>query len=264
METSERRSEKVNGSQRCIATIEARMTSSRLPGKVLMPAGGKPLLQILIERLRRVSKIDAIVVATTINKADDSIATLASNIGVSCFRGSEQDVLDRVCGALKANDAQIAVEVTGDCPLIDPLVVEEAIDAFLETQDTHPYVSNSDPHRSVPAGLDVQVFSAEALYRLSSETQDPQDREHVSYGFYRPESRGRWNPRFITHESCRGGEKLWMSLDYPEDYALIRAAHEALVQQNPFYAAPEIIRWVKAHPDLHERCLARRQESLLA
>jgi len=154
----------------------------RLPGKVLLPAAGRPLLQILIERLRRAPGLDGVVIATTVNASDDPVAALGERLGVGIFRGSEGDVLGRVCGALRASRADVCVEITGDCPLIDPAIVGEALTEFLSTRDVHPYVSNSAPHRSVPAGLDVQVFFAEALFQLEATTGDPEDREHVSYG----------------------------------------------------------------------------------
>lgn len=242
----------------CVATVEARMTSSRLPGKVLLEAGGRPLLAVLIERLRRAPGVDAVVVATTVNAADDPIAALAERLDVGVFRGSEHDVLGRVCGALRKSGADVCVEITGDCPLVDPRLVGEALDAFVATRDVHPYVSNSDPYRAVPAGLDVQVFSSEALYRLEAETTDPEDREHVSYGFYRPESADRWRPRFIRHVACEGAADLLVTLDYPEDYTLIRALHEALAPRDPLYPATDIVRWVRAHPELQARCRAVR------
>lgn len=230
------------------------MGSSRLPGKVLKPAAGQPMLQILVERLRRAPQLSEIVIATTTNSGDDAIVALADGIGVTAFRGSENDVLGRVRGALDAADADVCVEITGDCPLIDPSIVDEAISAYLETADAHPYVSNSDPHRSVPAGLDVQVFATEALARLDEETQDPDGREHVSLGFYRPESNGRWNPRFIRHGACTGVEDILVTLDYLEDYELIRCLHEEISAQTPDYGAAEIIGWVRQHPDLHDAC----------
>ena len=242
----------------CVATVEARMTSSRLPGKVLLEAGGRPLLAVLIERLRRARGVDAVVIATTVNATDDPIAALGERLDVGVFRGSEHDVLGRVCGALRKSSADVCVEITGDCPLVDPRLVAEALDTFMETRDVHPYVSNSDPHRAVPAGLDVQVFRSEALYQLESETTDPEDREHVSYGFYRPESGDRWRPRFIRHAACEGTADLLVTLDYPEDYALIRALHEALAPRDPLYPAAEIVRWLRAHPELQARCRAVR------
>lgn len=245
--------------QKVVATIEARMTSTRLPGKVLLPAGGKPLLQVLVERLRRVGRVDQIVIATTINPTDDGVAKLAAKLGVSVFRGSEDDVLGRVSGALRAHAADICVEITGDCPLVDPAIIDEALDAFAEANPPRAYVSNSDPRRAVPAGLDVQVFSAEALFQLEHDAVDPVDREHVSYGFYRPENAARWNPLFVTHPRASGTTDLLVTLDYREDYELIKALHEELSATEPNYGVREIASWVRAHPDLHARCVEVRR-----
>ena len=239
---------------KCVATVEARMTSSRLPGKVLLPAAGRPLLEILVERLRRAPGLDGVVIATTVNAADDPISELGEKLGVGVFRGSENDVLGRVCGALRSSGADVCVEITGDCPLIDPDIVGEALTEFLRTRAEHLYVSNSDPHRAVPAGLDVQVFFASALFQLEATTDDPEDREHVSYGFYRPESGDRWRPRFIRHAACVGAEELLATLDFPEDYELIRRLHEDLASTDPHYAAADIVRWIRAHPELETRC----------
>ena len=145
-----------------VATIEARMTSSRLPGKVLMPAGGRPLLRILIERLQHVSAIDSIVVATTTNATDDPVAALCEAAGVAVFRGSEDDVLGRVRGALDYAKADIAVEITGDCPLIDPRVIDRVVRAKLDGESD--YVSNTMRY-TYPEGLDTEVFSVSALER---------------------------------------------------------------------------------------------------
>jgi len=243
---------------KCIATIEARMTSSRLPGKVLLPAAGRPLLQILVERLLRAPGLDGVVIATTVNASDDPISALGEKLGVGVFRGSEHDVLGRVCGALRASGADVCVEITGDCPLIDPGIVGEALAEFLRTRAVHLYVSNSAPHRAVPVGLDVQVFFASALFQLAAATGDPDDREHVSYGFYRAESGDRWRPRFIRHASCPGAEEILVTLDYPEDYDLIRQLHEELASIDPHYSAADIVRWVRGHPELEERCRAAR------
>ena len=116
----------------------------------------------------------------------------------------------------------------------------------------------SDPQRSVPAGLDVQVFAADALRRLDAETDDPADREHVSYGFYRPEAGDRWSPRFFTHASCIGAADLLATLDYAADYEMIRRLHEEVSAMVPHYGAAEIIAWVRRHPGLHDACRRAR------
>ncbi|MDB4593252.1 NTP transferase domain-containing protein, partial [Paracoccaceae bacterium] len=110
-----------------VATIEARMNSSRLPGKVLFPVLGRPLLSFLIERLKSVQSIDEIVIATTVNKIDEPIVELAKSLNVSFFRGSENDVMSRVIGAAESHEADSIVEITGDCPILDPDLVEQTI-----------------------------------------------------------------------------------------------------------------------------------------
>lgn len=238
--------------------VEARMTSSRLPGKVLMPAAGIPLLQILIERLQQVERIDQIIVATTVNDTDEPIVELVNLLeGVQIHRGSEDDVLDRVCSALKKYKVDVCVEITGDCPLIDPDLINEALSAFADHQPDTVYLSNSWPHQAVPAGLDIQVFKAAALYQLDSETNDPEDREHVSYGFYRPESNNRWKPLFIKHPAAADGTELIVTLDYEDDYKLIRAIHEALSPAD--YRVGDIINWIQRNPELHQACIDVRK-----
>ena len=163
-----------------VATIEARMTSSRLPGKVLMPIMGKPMLAYLIERLKR-SRVDEIVVATTDRPTDDLIEQLATNLGVGCFRGSEEDVLGRVLLAAKSVGADVIVEITGDCPLIDPDIVDQVLDVYLSQQVD--YASNT-LKRTYPRGLDVQVFSTNLLDEVNILTSDPIDHENVSLYIY--------------------------------------------------------------------------------
>ncbi len=242
-----------------VATIEARMNSSRLPGKVLMPAGGRPLLQILIERLQHVSAIDGIVVATTTNASDDPVAALSAETGALVFRGSEADVLGRVRGALDFAEADIAVEITGDCPLVDPAMVSRSIDEFCATRDRHHYLANTTgPTLGAPHGLDVQVFEADALREIEAETKDPDDREHVSLPFYRPENAHRWRPRFLDFypdELCR---RVWLSLDYAADYRLIKAAHETLAPSDPLFGAEPLIEFCLNEPELTAACLRLR------
>ncbi len=235
------------------------MTSSRLPGKVMLPAGGRPLLQILIERLQRARRLELIVLATTVNPDDDVLAALAQSCGIACFRGSEADVLGRVRGALDAHGAEIAVEITGDAPMVDPAMIDEMVASFLETRGRNAYVANSTgPQMGVPHGLDIQVFEASALRTVESETNDAEAREHVSIAFYRPASGTRWNPRFMSFfpdELCR---RVWLSLDYPEDYALIRDVHEALTRVDPHYGARVAIDAALARPAQTQACLRLR------
>lgn len=123
-----------------VATIEARMTSSRLPGKGLLPAAGKPMLGHLVDRLRKVPSLGDIVLATTVNDADLPLVEFARKWGIKVYRGSEDDVLDRVIGAAESAKAELVVEITGDCPLLDPEIVEQTIRIFLNNRCD--YVTN--------------------------------------------------------------------------------------------------------------------------
>src|SRR3989338_353435 len=166
-------------SGKIICTIECRMTSSRLPGKVLMDAiAGKSMLEIMIERVKREQHIQEIVLATTVNKTDDLIELLAKKINVSCFRGSEEDVLSRVLGAAKKFKGDIIVELTGDCPIIDPEIISQVIDCYIHNDCD--YASTGNPI-TYPEGMDIQVYSAKLLERADAEGKTPEDREHVSW-----------------------------------------------------------------------------------
>ncbi|MFT7638207.1 MAG: spore coat polysaccharide biosynthesis protein SpsF, partial [Candidatus Omnitrophota bacterium] len=142
-----------------VATIQARMNSARLPGKVLMSLANQPALERMCERVRRAKFVDEIVIATTISREDDVIVEWARANNISVFRGSEEDVLERVLGAARKFNADIIIQLTGDCPLIDPLIIDQLVEMYVST-DTD-YVSNI-MRRSYPRGLDTQVFSTKA------------------------------------------------------------------------------------------------------
>lgn len=243
---------------RTLVSIEVRMTSSRLPGKVLMAAGGKPLLQILLERLQSCKTMDQIVVATTSNETDDPVAKLCSCLNVPCFRGSEENVLSRVCGAAQEHEAEVLVEITGDCPLLDPWLVDHAVNVFLSKQGQHSYVANFPPRGNAPIGQSVQVFHAADLLAILEQDPDQTEREHVSCRFYQPETADRYRPYFINYESPINRPDVWLALDYLEDYELLKVVHESLSPGNPLYGVREMIACVDAHPELHQRCWKQR------
>src|SRR3954464_13192916 len=198
--------------ERVVATIEARMTSSRLPGKVLLPALGKPLLELMVERLKRCRHLDAIVIATTEDASSDPLEELASRLGIGCFRGSEDDVLARVLGAAQAYDAELIVETTGDCPLIDPATVDLVISRFHEAGVD--YCANN-LERTYPRGMDAQAFPTAVLAEVASLTDDPSDREHVSlYIYEHPE---RYRLRNVASDRPESAE-LRLTVDTAEDY----------------------------------------------
>lgn len=226
------------------AIIEARMTSTRLPGKVLLPANGKPMLQHLVERLKRVESLDQIVLATTVNRADDALAVFAQAQGIACFRGSEEDVMNRVIGAAESVGAEVIVSVTGDCPVIDPVLIEQLIQMYLHNHCD--YASNRQIP-SYPGGMDTQVYPLAALKRSAAMTDDPLDHEHVTLHI-------RNHPELFRHlyliapEDCYWPD-LDLSLDEPDDYHFLKTLIEHFSDAKPFFNCREIIEVLRARPE---------------
>ncbi len=223
------------------------MLSTRLPGKVLRPILGRPMLALMIERLRRVQHVAAIVIATTVDPSCDAIEALARELGVGCFRGSEDDVLDRVLQAARAAEADLIVETTGDCPLIDPAVITTVLAAFLAGGTD--YAANILP-ATWPRGMDVQVFPRAVLERVAQLTHDPADREHVSlYIYEHPET---FRLRNVVSGLPADAATLRLTVDTPEDYALVTRIYEALYPDNPCFGMTEILALFAAQPELRE------------
>ncbi len=235
------------------------MTSSRFPGKMLARVGDKSALGLLISRLKAASRLDRIVLATTANATDDELADLGREHRIDVFRGSEHDVLGRVRGALDLVSASVCVEITGDCPLTDPAMLDAMVDEFMKSRGKNAYLANTTgPELGAPHGLDLQVFEADALRAVDGEAADPEAREHVSMPFYRADGVSRWRPRFVgffPHELCK---RIWLSLDYAEDLVLIQSVHDELHRQNPLYRAAEMIEACLARPAMTRACLELR------
>ena len=230
-----------------LAILQARVSSSRLPGKVLMKVCGKPMLQHMIERLQRVPSLDGIVVATTGNDTDVPIVELAQRMGVGFFQGSEYDVLLRVLHSARAYDIDVIVEMTGDCPLIDPALVEDCIRGYQVAGVD--YVSNV-LERTYPRGMDTQVFATEVLADVADRTDDPEDHEHVSIFIYS-------HPEIYSLKNMPGPPELTnpglgLTLDTPEDLELIRRIFEVLYPDNPNFTLADILAVLKDSPALTE------------
>ena len=162
---------------RTVAIIQARMQATRLPGKVLADLEGKPVLRRVVDRARRASTLDAVVVATSDNPADDVLAGFCREFGTDCFRGSRDDVLDRYRRAAECFQAEVVVRLTADCPLLDPQVIDRVVRAY--GQGEFDYVSNA-LECTYPDGLDTEVFSYKSLERAWREARRQSEREHVS------------------------------------------------------------------------------------
>lgn len=229
-----------------VATIEARMTSSRLPGKVMLPANGKPMLDHLINRLKQVPSLDEIVLATTTNNTDKVLVDFATvHNNVSVFRGSEDDVMSRVIGAAESAGADIIVEITGDCPIIDPLIVEQTIQMFLH--NPCDYCSNVQA-RSYPVGMDTQVFKLDTLKRSFAMTCHKLDREHVTRHI-------RINPELFSQiHLIAAPDQHWpdlgLTLDEQKDYKLLKNIIEYFGNENKSFSCREILHLLRqVHPE---------------
>lgn len=233
---------------RIVATIEARMASTRLPGKVLLPLAGRPALARLVERARRSRMIDGIVVATTQSREDDAICALSEMENISCFRGSVDDVMGRVLGAARSVDADIIVELTGDNPLVDPAIIDLAVANFLASGAD--YMSNV-LERSFPLGLDVQVFGTSTLADAASRTHDPEDREHVSLYIYR--NPDRYKIAHFRSLDPRPQSHLRLTMDTAEDYAVITTVFDALLPADPAFDTSSILDLLERDPSIVQK-----------
>ncbi len=229
-----------------VASVEARMGSSRLPGKMLMDVGGKSAIGRVCDRLRQCSKLDGVVLATSVEPADDMLADWAHANGVECYRGSQDDVLDRVLQAQKSLGSDVVVEVTGDCVLLDPQIIDLGIESYFENDCD---VATNVTRQTFPIGIDVQVFAVDALDWVARNVDDPDVREHVSLHFYR-------NPdkyRILTLLAPRewAAPEFRLVLDYEADLDLMRKVYSALEPEcGSSFGVGEIIRFLRKHPEI--------------
>jgi spore coat polysaccharide biosynthesis protein SpsF (cytidylyltransferase family) len=206
-----------------VAIVQARMGSSRLPGKVLADIAGHPMLWHVVTRTRQAKLVDRIVVATSTRQADDAVAEFCVAHGIDSYRGNETDVLDRYYQAARAHGADIIVRITADCPLIDPVVIDLAIARLVAPCTNVDYVSTDLPQPTYPRGLDVEVMAAAALERAWEEDHDSVSREHVTPYIYRHPTLFRLGgvPNPVDHSHHR-----W-TVDTTDDLELVRQVFSA-------------------------------------
>jgi spore coat polysaccharide biosynthesis protein SpsF len=228
-----------------LAILQARLSSSRLPGKVLMPLAGAPMILRQIERVRRARRIDRLVVATSDQASDDRLAAVVAAADVEVYRGQLDDVLARFVGALEAfGPADHVVRLTADCPLADPAVIDATIDEVLSAA-AH-YGSNTPPHRTFPKGLDVECMAAETLRRAAARAASPEEHEHVTWGIYHhPEL---YRLAYLS-QAADEGDVRW-TVDYPHDFEFVTAVYAGLYAGNPAFTSDDVRAFVRARPDL--------------
>lgn len=230
---------------RRVAVVQARMGSSRLPGKTLLPLGGKPLLQHLVERLGRARRVDQIVVATTTRPEDDPIEDLCRRLEAGCFRGSSEDVLGRVHAALRAFRGTVHIEIHGDGPLVDWRVIDRAVELY--TAGGFDLVTNALTV-TYPPGLETWVYGAPLLAEANRAASGPALRESPAAYLLQRASRLRIHNFKAPPELT--APDTYLEVDERADYDALRRVVEALAPGDPFFTTEQILEWLKAHPDV--------------
>ncbi|WP_217184522.1 cytidylyltransferase domain-containing protein [Streptomyces sp. AC495_CC817] len=229
-----------------LAILQARTSSHRLPGKVLSPVLGTPLILRALERISRAERIDVLVLATSSDPSDDQLAEVVSRAGYRVHRGPLDDVLTRFLQVIDGHDEETVVRLTGDNALSDPRVIDDVIAAHLASGAD--YTANT-LERSFPRGLDVEVFRADALRAVDRLTSTDDEREHVTLGIYRRP--GVFRLHSVTQPLDRS-ELRW-TVDYPEDLAFARAVYEDLYDAQPTFGQQEILDLLDRRPELVRR-----------
>lgn len=227
---------------RIVLMVQARMSSSRLPGKVMLSLAGKPALFRQLERIQKVGFVSEYLVATSNDSSDDIIASLCREQSIRCVRGSLVDVLHRCHQAAVETQAKIIVRITGDCPLHDPAVINDCIDYYLREKQHVDYVSNVE-ERTYPDGLDVEVFTFQALDEAMRRATQDFDRKHVT-PYVRRNFRKRSMIQIVNLSDLR-----W-TLDFPEDYEVIRTIYDELYDPTFSFNSLDIYRLLLRRPEL--------------
>jgi len=219
------------------------MSSTRLPGKVMLRVCGKPLLLHQIERVKRAKHIDSLVVATSTDASDDELQALCKRIGIACHRGSLDDVLDRFIGAAKPYAPGYVVRLTGDCPLADPAVIDRVIEAA--RVPGVDYASNA-LHPSYPDGLDAECMRFEVLEQAAHEARKPSEREHVTPFIHT-------QPQRFTLSEVQNSTDLsharW-AVDEPADFVFVSQVYEHLYPSNPAFGMDDVLAFEQRHPEI--------------
>ena len=238
-----------NKSKKIVAIIQARMGATRLPGKVMMEVNGVPLIKYQVERIKRSKLIDEIVIATTHKVDDDPIVELCKKDDIDYFRGSEKDVLDRYHVCAKKHNADIIVRCTGDCPLVDPVIIDKTIHLLLDREAS--FAANTVPpdKRSFPEGSDVEVFTMEALERAHLECNNPHDREHVTFYFWMYDNG--FSTVLINNEKDISNYRY--TIDYPEDFEVLSFLINEIYREGIDGTVKEIVSLLNSNPEIKNK-----------
>ena len=229
-----------------VAIIQARMKARRLPGKVLKEVNGTPLLKFQTERIKQSSLLDSFVIATSVEPVDDAINDFCKRNNIECFRGSENDVLSRYYECAKKYQADIIVRLTGDCPLIDPRILDDTV--RLLQQEGVDFSANTVPPQTsyFPDGSDVEVFTMHALKRAHQECRDLHDREHVTFYFWKQDN----GFKIAQLKNAHNYSEYRITVDYPEDLEVISFVVKELKRLNMKGHLNEIVEILESNPQI--------------
>ncbi|MBS7564928.1 glycosyltransferase family protein [Mucilaginibacter sp. Bleaf8] len=233
-----------------VIVVQARMASTRLPGKVMLPVLGKSLLALMAERLAALTHPVTIVIATSVNAEDDVIAQEAEALNIPCYRGSQNNLLDRHYQAARLYDADVVLKIPSDCPLIDPRIIDHMLHFFFLNEGKYDYVSNLHP-ATYPDGNDVEIMTVPCLKLAWKEAMRPMEMEHTTPFIWE-------NPHLfrIGNVKWETGLDYSMShrftIDYQKDYEFIKQVYEALYPQNPNFSCTDILSLLEQRPDIYE------------
>lgn len=235
---------------RIVIVCQARLGSTRLPNKIMLPLAGAPLLQRFMERVSRSRYAHEIVVATTMRSEDGAVVKLCDQQGWNWYRGHTTDLLDRTYHAAVHCNADLVVKVPTDCPLIDPDIIDHVIRRFLERYPHVDYASNLHP-ATWPDGNDVEVMTIEAVRNAYVTARAPHEREHTTPWMWDGNQRIRTMNVLYPDGEDFSMRHRW-TIDYPEDYSLIRTVYEALYHHNPEFSYDDIMEFINQHPEVLE------------
>jgi spore coat polysaccharide biosynthesis protein SpsF len=227
------------------ATIEARMSSSRLPGKVMLPLAGKPMLEHIIERIKKSLLVEKVIVATTKEIADDCIENFCIKKSYLCYRGSTNNIVERILGAVTPYQPEYLLQATGDNPLIDPVHIDKTLKILI---DQKADFASNNATQTFPIGYDVRTFTYAALQKVRESTIDPVDLVHGSYYIYR-------NPEIFPCVSWTATKEFKapqyrLTVDEADDYELIKKIYASLYQEDPVFGYEKVFRFLKENPEL--------------
>ncbi len=233
-----------------VAIIQARMGSTRLPGKIMKELMGHPMLWHAVQRVRSAKKLNRVVVATTTNKEDDVVEQFCKENEIPYYRGSAENVLSRYCEAAKKFNADVVVRITADCPLISPEIIDQCVDVYFRSGCD--YVSNGAPpeNRTYIRGLDVEVFSFAALCRAFEQATEAYEKEHVTPYIWE-NKHGTYKIHPVLPAPPEYAKDYRLTVDYPEDFTLIEKVYAALYRK-PSEVIPisEAIAFLDTYPDV--------------